>query len=391
MKKVLLSAVAALGALAVSAQAVEQPGFFDNWSIGLDGGVTTPMNHHAFWGSMRGVAGLHIQKQVTPAFALGVESAFGVNTSSWKGRVHSTTAFDNSYVGVYGAVDLFNLFGGYNCSTRPFTIEAVAGAGWGHDFINRNEHEGQREDWNYFATKVGLNFNFNVSKALTISIKPSINWNMTDGNNFYNTGEWSQTSCAYDINNATFNIMAGVSYNFGPGFNCVKPYNQAEIDALNGQINDLRGQLDACVATAGAWQAKAGELAAELEACKNKKPDVQVVKEVANQYNSVRFVFFRIGSHAITADQMPNVTMIADYMKSHPNSKVVIKGYASKDGNYDFNVKLAAARAEAVKNALVSKYKINASRISAEGEGIGNMFDEESWNRVSICTLEQGK
>ena len=121
MKKVLLSAVAALGALAVSAQAVEQPGFFDNWSIGLDGGVTTPMNHHAFWGSMRGVAGLHIQKQVTPAFALGVESAFGVNTSSWKGRVHSTTAFDNSYVGVYGAVDLFNLFGGYNCSTRPFT------------------------------------------------------------------------------------------------------------------------------------------------------------------------------------------------------------------------------------------------------------------------------
>ena len=82
-----------------------------------------------------------------------------------------------------------------------------------------------------------------MSKALTISIKPSINWNMTDGNNFYNTGEWSQTSCAYDINNATFNIMAGVSYNFGPGFNCVKPYNQAEIDALNGQINSLRSTL----------------------------------------------------------------------------------------------------------------------------------------------------
>lgn len=389
MKKVLLSATVALGALAASAQAVEQPGFFDNWSIGLDGGVTTPMNHHAFWGSMRGVAGLHIQKQVTPAFALGIESAFGVNTSSWKGRVHSTTAFDNSYVGMYGAVDLFNLFGGYNCKTRPFTIEAVAGAGWGHEFINRAQQEGMREDWNYFATKVGLNFNFNVSDALTISIKPSINWNMTDGNNFYNPGEWKQTSCAYDINNATFNLMAGVSYNFGPGFACVKPYNQAEIDALNGQINDLRGQLDACVATAGAWQAKAGELAAELEACKNKKPEVQVVKEVANQYNSVRFVFFRIGSHAITADQMPNVTMIADYMKSHPNCKVVIKGYASKDGNYDFNVKLAKNRAEAVKNALINKYKIKADRITAEGEGIGNMFEEESWNRVSICTLEQ--
>ena len=40
---------------------------------------------------------------------------------------------------------------------------------------------------------------------------------------------------------------------------------------------------------------------------------------------------------------------------------------------------------------LISKYGIPADRITAEGEGIGNMFDEESWNRVSICTLEQGK
>lgn len=391
MKKVILSAVVALGALAASAQAVQQPGFFDNWSIGLDGGVTTPMHHAPFFADMRGVAGLHIQKQVTPAFALGVESAFAVNTSNWRGHVHSTTAFDNSYVGMYGAVDLVTLFGGYNCKGRVFGLEVVGGAGWGHDYINRNNQEGQREDWNYFATKVGLNFNFNVSKHVTISLKPSITWDMTDGNNFYNKHEWNQTSCAYDKNNATFNLMAGVTYNFGNGFQCVKPYNQAEIDALNGQINDLRGQLEACLATAGAWQAKAGELAAELEACKNRKPEVQVVKEVANQYNSVRFVFFRIGSSVIAADQMPNVTMIADYMKSHPESKVIIKGYASKDGNYDFNVKLAQARAESVKKALMSKYKINANRIVAEGEGIGNMFEEESWNRVSICTLEQDK
>ena len=85
---------------------------------------------------------------------------------------------------------------------------------------------------------------------------------------------------------------------------------------------------------------------------------------------------------------MPNVTMIAGYMKSHPQSKVVIKGYASRDGNYDFNVRLAQARAEAVKNTLMRRYNIPESRIEASGEGIGNMFDEESWNRVSICTLE---
>lgn len=80
--------------------------------------------------------------------------------------------------------------------------------------------------------------------------------------------------------------------------------------------------------------------------------------------------------------------MIADYMKNHPDSKVVIKGYASQDGNLDFNIRLAKNRAEAVKEALIKKYKISADRIQAEGRGIGHMFEEESWNRVSICTLE---
>ncbi|MDE6541817.1 MAG: OmpA family protein [Muribaculaceae bacterium] len=373
MKKTLLSAVLALGALTAAAQAYEQPKFFDNWSIGLDGGATTPLTGHAFFGSMRGAFGMHIQKQVTPAFAVGVEGLAGVNTSSWNGP-KSSTAIDNSYVGLYGAVDLANLFGAYD-PDRVFTVEAVLGAGWGHDYYN----EAVAPDHNYFATKAGLNFNFNLCRNLTLGIKPAVVWNMSDAG-------VSQTSAAYNAKKATFQILAGLSYNFGPGFELVRPYNQAEIDALNGQINDLRGALDASLAAAAVTEAQNAELAAQLQACMNKKPEV--VKEVSNQLNSVRYVFFKIGSSVITKDQQPNVEMIAAYMKSHPNSKVIIRGYASKDGNLDFNIKLAEKRAESVKNALIKGYKIPASRIEAKGEGIGNMFEEESWNRVSICTLE---
>jgi len=391
MRKSILLAAMALSAMSVSAQALEQPKFFDNWSIGLDGGVTTPLTHSAFFGSMRGLVGLNVSKQITPAFALGVEGQFGVNTSSWswKGYQHSSTAFDNSYVGTYGAVDLFNLFGGYNCERRCFTIEAVAGCGWGHDYINGKANT--RQDWNYFATKAGLNFNFNVSDLITLSVKPSVVWNMNGAkaypNETYLAAE--QTAVAYNVNRANFNLQAGLTFHLGGGFNCVKPYNQAEIDALNGQINDLRSQLDRCNAANGALDAKAKGLAAELAACMSRKPEVVKEKEVTNNLNSVRYVFFKIGSSAITADQMPNVEMIAAYLKNHPGSTVEIKGYASPDGPEDINIKLANARAEAVKTALVNKYKVDANRISAEGQGIGHMFSEESWNRVSICTLEE--
>lgn len=326
---------------------------------------------------MRGLTGIHIQKQITPVFALGVEGSFGINTSSWKGYTHSSTAFDNSYVGAYGAVNLFNLFGGYDCAVRPFDIEAVLGAGWGHLYETREP------DHNFIATKAGLNFNFHPSEKVTISIKPSIIWDMSR----YGS---KQSSAAFNANHATFNLMAGVSYTFGDGFECVEPYNQAEVDALNATVNDLRATVNAQAAANAALQNTNEGLAADLAACMA-APKTTVIEETTTNNNSVRYVFFKIGSYAITADQMPNVEMIAAYMKNHPNAKVIVKGYASPDGPEEVNIRLANQRAQAVKDSLVKRYKIAADRITAEGEGIGNMFKEESWNRVSICTIEDAE
>lgn len=68
-----------------------------------------------------------------------------------------------------------------------------------------------------------------------------------------------------------------------------------------------------------------------------------------------------------------------------------IKGYASQDGNLEFNKRLAAARAESVRTLLVTKYGIASSRVKAQGEGIGHMFKEDSWNRVAICILNEAE
>ncbi len=371
MKKLFLIAIAAAGMMTAQAQqALEAPTFGSNWSIGVEGGAITPLRDgSSFIGDMRGAFGVHIQKQISPIFGLGVEGIAAINTTGAK------TMIDQSYVGAYGTINLMNLFGGYNCAPRFFEIEAQAGAGWGR-FYGLEAPEAYH---NYFATKAGLNFNFNVTNNLTLSIKPAVTWDMSDAH-------VSQSSAAYNKEYAQFTLFAGVSYRFGEGFKCVDTKNQAEIDALNAQINALRADLAACNAATAAAAATAADLANQLEACKNRKPEV--IKEVNNNLQSVRYIFYKIGSSVITADQMPNVEMVASYLKNHKDSKVVVKGYASQDGNLDFNVKLAQARAESVKNALVKKYGIKADRIKAEGEGIGHMFTENDWNRVSICTLD---
>ncbi len=388
MKKVLFIALAIASLVTTQAQtrAYNLPKFSDNWSLGIDGGVTTPLKGGGFFSNMRGSFGLHVQKQVTPVIGIGLEATLDVNTASWlKNNPNiiaagydlsgqSTSAIDRMYVGAYASANLFNLLGGYNCEQRFFDIDLVAGAGWGRiDVIHQN----------YFATKAGINLNFNFSREFTLSFKPSVSFNMT-GTEFEPLNV-NQTSAAYNRNKANFNFVIGFTYHFGRGFTCADTNNQGEIDALNAKINTLRGELDACLANTAANNAKVNALKSELEACKNRKP--QVIEKVSNNLQSVRYIFYKIGSSKISADQQPNVEMVANYLKNHKDAKVVVKGYASKDGNAEFNKKLAEARAESVKNTLVKKYKIEESRIEAKGEGIGEMFSENDWNRVSICTL----
>lgn len=366
------------GAAAMSAQvALVKPKFTDNWSAGLDGGITTPINNGPFFGNMRGAAGLHLQKMITPAFGVGAEGLWGINTSSWPGQVHSSTAFDSQYVGAYGVVNLFELFSPqYSLNTRAFDIEAQAGAGWNHQY--RDKAAGP--DANSFATKMGLNFNFHPSQKVTLSLKPSLIYDMT-------SVPVKQSTASYDSRRAAFNLLASVSVALGPGFSYVVPnYNLDEIAALNDQVNSLRADLGNAASVLAKADAANKALLAENAALKNQKP--QVITTTKDFLSSVRYVNFNLGKYNVTADQMPNVAAVASYLKNQPKSTVVIKGYASQDGPLEINEKLANERAQSVRDLLVNKYGIDPARIQAEGEGIGHMFEEESWNRVAICTLD---
>ena len=42
-----------------------------------------------------------------------------------------------------------------------------------------------------------------------------------------------------------------------------------------------------------------------------------------------------------------------------------------------------------MKDMLVRIYGISTSRIEAVGQGVGDVFEEPDWNRVSICEIEK--
>lgn len=63
------------------------------------------MTHHSFFGNMRPITGIELNKQLTPVFGFSLEAVGSFNTS------RSRTAFDRSNVSLLGLVNLNNLFG----------------------------------------------------------------------------------------------------------------------------------------------------------------------------------------------------------------------------------------------------------------------------------------
>ena len=68
----------------------------------------------------------------------------------------------------------------------------------------------------------------------------------------------------------------------------------------------------------------------------------------------------------------------ADFMNRYPHTESVIEGHASAPGNADYNMKISAKRAAAVRQLLVDQYNIDAKRLSSKGFGETQLIDQSN-------------
>jgi len=389
MKKNILTLAAILTA-AVSANAQETLSgskFFDNWQVGVKGGGFSWTTREAFIKNTRATFGAEIGKQISPAFRLGVEGMAYVRPVDFDNVTKFGNFVDMSNVSLVGTVNLSNLIVGYKGTPRFFEVEGFAGLGWGHIYPQGADNRKAPYVLNGMTSQFGSNLLFNLgqSKAWGIKISPALIY-FVDGV----AGPESVSQNELNLVNSWTQVTAGVVYRFkgsNGAHHFTRPSNREELEALNKQLSGLREDLRGKDGQLSESQKRIAQLEKELQEARNKKPEVieRTVTKSKKTLESV--VTYRVGRTNIEPSQLPNVERIATYLRKYPNSKVVIKGYASPEGNLEKNQKLAADRAESVKKILVTRYKISSDRIQAEGNGIGDMFSEPDWNRVSISTI----
>ena len=382
MKKLVLMLAAASMAASVSAQTVAESKTFDNIYVGINGGVATKTTGHKWLSDLDPNAGIRIGRYFTPVFGLAIEGNAYFSNKPWPSTGTVVRATNASLL---GTVNLSNWFGGYKGEPRTFEVSALYGLGWMHVFTNNKFLEAATsENRNRMTSKAALDFafNFGSAKQFQFYVEPSINFaflGQSKSKELVATGnplapvavadhqEYGYKAAsqagqpAYNINNSFVQLNAGFIYKFANSngthnFTIVTPRDQAEIDALNAQINELR----------------------------NRKPEV-ITKEIVKEVPAVKvkeftvsdlvFVTFAQGKSALTNDAKAALNNVKE------GSHVQVVGTASPEGSKELNDRLSQARADVVANYLKGRGVIVDD---ATGKGVQGVTS----NRLAVVYVK---
>ena len=365
----------AMVALPSDAQKLEESKFRDNWFIGALGGVYMPLKSQDSGSTKEGQFGLRAGRWFTPYFALAVEGqAFFGKSGHFS---VSRTAINVWNVSGMAMFNINNIIRAYQGSPRPFEVMAfvgiggagLCGAGWKYvkpSYDNPHPHS--------LTCSFGLDlaYNFGSKKQWQAFVEPRFMYELANEN----------VNVQFNAARALFGLNVGISYYFrnSTGKHHFKLYETPDVGEYNSQINDLR-------ANSAEKDKQLTDMKAEIVSLQQiinnyEKRDTVIQKNVYVTMLQPTVVF-RQGKSIIDPEQFASIVQIARYMDSHPDVKVTIRGYASPEGDAAQNQKLSEQRAENVRNALVKKYGIDASRLTAIGCGMTDkMFREHELNRL---------
>ena len=366
MKKFLLSAVALFCVTTTFAQtaekAIKQYGFWDNWFIQLQGGVSENFSDN--------YERANIMKLLSPVGTIGVGKYFSPEvgariqfTASQARNKYITNSINDYYHtnfigGNFDALfSLTNIFGQYK-ENRVFNLVGIVGLGFEYGFNRDANNKGpQVGHTRTVSPRIGLQGDFRLNDAWNLNLEANGN---LDADNFNGIVSGRK----YD---GRLNILAGITYKFpARGFKVLSAVDPSVISALNDKINAQRQEIE--------------NLQNQLKNQPAPQTNTQIITKT-----TPAVVIFKIGKSAIEENQKAALYNFANNIKAN-GQKVTVIGYADKGtGSTERNMKLSQDRADAVSKAL-QEYGVDANNITTEAKGDTEQpfVNTNDWNRVVI-------
>ena len=347
MKKILFMFALLISAVVgVNAQTAYQSAkVFDNVSIGVTGGISSPLNFNSVT-PFNTNFGIRLQKDFTPVVGVQAEGLAFVNGNHFANDVNTWVKATN--VGVNGVLNLSNLIGGYKGSPRVFEVSTVTGIGWLYKWDTSS---------NYLSSKTGVDLAFNLGneKQHSIVLTPAVYWNLSSGN-----------GVEFNRNHAQLAVNVAYVYHFKTS-NGTHHFKTYDIGAKNDEINRLKEEL--------ASEGKKNQSLIENNTKLNSQ--LAALNSKGDTLNMKWVVEFEQGKSELSSKAKEELKNVIDAKKP-----VCVVAKASPEGSKDTNKKLSDERA-----AVVTKYLTDNGVTVKKSEGVG--AESKYSNRVVLITLSK--
>lgn len=429
------SLVAALG-FAESAQAQTPTVFggrsqYRTWSIGVQGGITTPnvlvggSNNFGqkvgyFQNKVGEYYGLTVRKQFSHLFGLelegnrgriktfnsdlaGFEAGSGVNLDGSARSAETDVNWAASLNGVFqlGTIDFLRRENAVNFyakvglgvfannpiqyANNDFTGNEVynEGGNWGEEIFGDRTATGDRDYKLAAYVPVGVGVKFKLSEVVALNLGYTMNF--TDDNLLYGPGR-------SDVKGKFSNVYGGLEFTLGSRdkenltfanpvatlYDELKdPSLRNEVEALKQRVSTLEGTVDQLSKDSDGdgvsdkfdkCPGTPAGTAVDGSGCPIKFPEPVVNNATTGAYFAP--IQFEFDSSVLKTESYATLDKLAQELRS-ASSSVTLDGYASAEGSEDYNMNLSKDRANAVKQYLVNA-GVSASSISANGYGEAN-------------------
>ena len=338
---------------------------------------------------------LYLTKWASPVFGVGIGANFSQFKGLYQGRntdTNFTTHFktDDDYTGAdpkwdyyqlkkqrgyYGNVfalahmDVCALFGGYN-PARIYTLDLYAGGGVVFGITDK---------------ALGATFNAGLANKFRVTDRLSILLNLRGGllsDDFDGESSLKEPDQEHYDKNIKIDGMVGATLGLA------WKLGKNKSDWRNATRSSTIYYNDAIYADRDRWKDAADSLAGENQALRdslaNSKKEVEVVKDTPDLWFHINFIIDRWD---ILQREHINLESVADVMKSTPNTKYLLCGYADKQTSYpSHNMFLSKNRVEAVYNVLVNELGVNPDQLVTDYKGgVDYMFYNEK--ELSRCCM----
>ncbi|MCW2261899.1 MULTISPECIES: OmpA family protein [Sphingobacterium] len=401
---------------------------YRTWSIGVQGGITTPnalvggSNNFGqkvgyFQNKVGEYYGLTVRKQFSHLFGLELEGNRGkVKTFNKNNAVESTKWLSGgaksaetevnwaaSLNGVFqlGTIDFLRRENSVNFyakvglgvmasnpvqfANNDFTGAEYSNKGkWGEEIFGDREKVGDRDFKLSAYVPVGVGAKFKLSEVVALNLGYTMNF--TDDNLLFGPGR-------SDVKGKFSNVYGGLEFTLGSrdkqNLTFANPvatmYDELKDPSLRNEVEALKQRVSTLEGTVNALNTDSdGDGVSDKFDKEPNSPAGAVVdgsgrqikfpEPVANEFTSsngyVAPIQFEFDSSVLKTQSYATLDKVAKEVRDN-NSSVTLDGYASAEGSEAYNVSLSKDRANAVKQYLVNA-GVASSKITANGYGEAN-------------------